>query len=129
MRHLKSRVAYGVITFAVMIAGMSVRHLRSFFAGSVNLWIGDLIWAAMIYFGCRLLLPAWSVRRAVFAALAFSCAIEFSQLYHAPWIDSIRHTRLGALVLGFGFLWTDLIAYAGGILLAALIDLVFIRKG
>ena len=41
-------------------------------------------------------------------------AIEGSQLCHAPWIDTIRHTRLGALVLGYGFLWSDIICYTVG---------------
>jgi hypothetical protein len=42
-------------------------------------------------------------------ALAFAWAIELSQLYHAPGIEALRHTRLGGLVLGFGFLWSDLV--------------------
>ncbi|MFO0014337.1 MAG: DUF2809 domain-containing protein [Planctomycetota bacterium] len=51
-------------------------------------------------------------------ALAFS--VECSQLYHAPWIDEIRQTTLGGLVLGFGFLWTDLVCYAFGIAIGSL---------
>jgi len=50
-------------------------------------------------------------------ALGFSFAIEFSQLYHALWIDQVRHTALGGLILGFGFLWSDLICYIIGIIL------------
>ncbi|MFM8818855.1 MAG: DUF2809 domain-containing protein, partial [Phycisphaerales bacterium] len=37
------------------------------------------------------------------------------QLHHAPWIDGIRATRLGALVLGSGFLWSDIACYAVGV--------------
>ncbi len=48
-------------------------------------------------------------------ALLFSLGIELSQLYHAPWIDDIRQYRLGALVLGHGFLWTDLVCYSFGV--------------
>jgi len=47
-------------------------------------------------------------------SLALAFAVEVSQLYHAPWIDSIRSTTLGGLVLGFGFLWTDLVCYLVG---------------
>ena len=53
------------------------------------------------------------VRAAISLALAF--LVEISQLYHAPWIDSIRQTTLGGLVLGFGFLWTDFVCYSVGI--------------
>jgi hypothetical protein len=55
------------------------------------------------------------VRAAI--SLAFAFLVEISQFYHAPWIDSIRQTTLGGLVLGFGFLWTDLVCYTVGIFL------------
>ena len=38
------------------------------------------------------------VRAAISLALAF--LVEISQLYHAPWIDSIRSTTLGELDSG-----------------------------
>jgi hypothetical protein len=48
--------------------------------------------------------------------------VEISQLYHAPWIDSIRQTTPGGLVLGFGFLWTDLVCYSVGIAIESLTE-------
>ncbi len=45
-------------------------------------------------------------------------ADELLQLYHAPWIEAIRKTRIGGLALGFGFLWSDIICYAVGITVA-----------
>jgi hypothetical protein len=48
-------------------------------------------------------------------SLVLAFAVEVSQLYHAPWIDGIRSTTLGGLVLGFGFLWSDLVCYLVGI--------------
>lgn len=57
----------------------------------------------------------------------FSFAIEFSQLYHSPWIDSLRNTRVGGLVLGYGFLWSDLVSYTVGIGVGVLIEkLIFL---
>lgn len=66
-----------------------------------------------ILFG--LVFPARPTSRIAVLALAFSFAIEFSQLYHAPWIDNLRAYRLGALVLGNSFAWADLVAYTMGI--------------
>ena len=57
-------------------------------------------------------------------AMAFSVAIELSQLYHAPWIDSIRQTTLGGLILGFGFLWSDLACYAAGVGIGVILELI-----
>jgi hypothetical protein len=53
--------------------------------------------------------------------------IEVSQLYHAPWIDSVRHTTLGGLALGYDFDWRDLVCYAIGIGCAALLDACLCR--
>ena len=53
-----------------------------------------------------------------------SVAVELSQLYHAPWIDSIRHTTIGGLILGFGFLWSDLACYSLGVGLGVLIEII-----
>jgi hypothetical protein len=54
--------------------------------------------------------------------MAVSLLVEVGQLYHAPWIDTIRSTPIGGLALGHGFLWSDLACYAGGVVLGILIE-------
>jgi hypothetical protein len=63
------------------------------------------------------------------AVIAFliSCAVEFSQLYHAPWIDAIRATRLGALAIGSTFNWPDFLAYGVGVGVGAMVELLMTR--
>ncbi len=39
-----------------------------------------------------------------------------------PRVDSIQHARLGRLILGFGFLRSDLACYAQGVPLGMLIE-------
>ncbi len=53
-----------------------------------------------------------------------SLAVELSQLYQAPWLDAIRSSLPGRLVLGRGFLWSDLACYAASLALAAVADLI-----
>jgi hypothetical protein len=65
-----------------------------------------------------LLAARWSSFRVALATLMVAYAIEGSQLYHAPWIDAIRDTRFGGLVLGYGFLWSDIICYTVGVALS-----------
>lgn len=60
--------------------------------------------------------------RLALLALGIAWAVEFSQIYHAPWIDAVRSTRLGRLALGFTFNWPDLLAYAAGIGIIAVLQ-------
>jgi len=78
-------------------------------------YAGDTLWALVAFLGIGLLLPKASTWRIAFLAMSFSVIIEVSQLYHASWIDSIRQTTKGGLILGFGFLWSDLACYAVGV--------------
>jgi hypothetical protein len=71
----------------------------------------------------------WSgIRKSALAAFGIAVAVELSQLYHAPWIDAIRATRLGALAIGSVFNWPDLPAYACGVALGAFIDCLFLAR-
>jgi glycopeptide antibiotics resistance protein len=85
-------------------------------------YAGDVLWTAMAYACLIFLRPRLSILWAAAFALGFSFLIEFSQLYQAPWIDAARGHRLGALVLGRGFLASDLACYTVGALLAAGVD-------
>ncbi len=64
------------------------------------------------------------------AALAYALCVvvEVSQLYHAPWIDAVRATRLGHLVLGSGFDARDLLAYAVGVAFALLAEQLVVPR-
>jgi hypothetical protein len=62
-------------------------------------------------------------------AMKFSYVIEFSQLYQSDWINTLRDTTLGGLILGYGFLWSDLLCYAAGIFIGACLEKYFFLKG
>jgi hypothetical protein len=50
--------------------------------------------------------------------------VELSQLHQAPWLNAIRNTTMGHLVLGSTFSWLDIAAYAAGVSVGSLIDAV-----
>lgn len=91
-------------------------------------YAGDALWAAAVYWGFALLRPRARVGLLLAMALATSVGVELSQLYRAPWLDAIRSTWPGALVLGQGFLWTDLALYSLGVATAAAIDALFVVR-
>ena len=120
MQKERNRVAYAAIIAIVIVAGLGSRsrwatHLPAF----VATYAGDTLWALMIYLGLGFTFPRAQVRSLSIAAMFISFAIEVSELYQADWINRIRNTTLGGLVLGFGFKWSDLVCYTTGILIGA----------
>jgi glycopeptide antibiotics resistance protein len=114
-----------VITILLGLASRKFSHLLfSFLAENA----GDVLWAMMVYFGFRFLFLKKSIVMAIFLSCLLSFGIEFSQLYQADWINQIRETLLGELVLGKGFLTVDLIRYTTGNVIATSLDRVAIIK-
>jgi hypothetical protein len=111
-----------------IIANITLGLLSRRFA-SVPLFIGDILWASLVYFLFRFVFINTDIRRIVIYSLVFSFAIEFSQLYNASWIADLRKTIFGKLVLGATFIWSDLLCYCIGIAIATGIDLFFRKKG
>ena len=75
---------------------------------------GDALWAMMVYCCWRIVLLRKRRLIAALAALATSFAVEFSQLLSPDWLVRLRSTFPGHMLLGQGFLWSDLIAYTIG---------------
>jgi glycopeptide antibiotics resistance protein len=85
-------------------------------------YLGDTLYALMMFWIMAFLFPRKSVLIVAVLSLMVCFSIELSQLYQASWIVEIRKTRLGGLVLGFGFLWSDLISYFVGVVFGFLIE-------
>lgn len=112
-----SRKSYLIIIFFVIILGLLSRHFRV-----IPLFIGDVLYATMVYFIMRFIFISRAIKFSV-VALLFCFAIEFSQLYQALWINDLRHTLLGRLALGQGFLWSDLLCYVLGVGIGAGVEM------
>ncbi len=106
------------------ILGIGSRRYAHALPGFIAAYAGDMLWALAAFLGVGLVLPRASTRTVALLAMGLSVAVELSQLYHASWIDSIRHTPLGGLILGFGFLWSDLACYAAGVGLGVIIEML-----
>ena len=109
----RSRPIYAFLVAFVIILGLASRiRVAPHF---VHEYVGDVLYALMIFLGLGFLFPKFSSLKIAALALGFCFVIEISQLYHAPWIDAIRQMRIGGLILGFGFLWSDLVCYSVGV--------------
>ncbi|MNS93306.1 hypothetical protein D3C72_1274700 [compost metagenome] len=114
---------YLLAALCTIILGLSLRKVSL-----VPLWIGDSLYAVMVYFGARALFYRKPVSAAAIIALCWCYAVEFLQLVQQPWLSHIRQTLPGRLILGQGFLWSDLFAYTAGIIVVYLIDQFILNK-
>jgi hypothetical protein len=108
----RQRIKYFAGICIIVMLGLLSRHF-----GFIPLWVGDVLWATMIYFILRFFMLKASLLKVALISIAISYAIEFSQLYKAEWIDNMRHTFLGRMILGETFFWGDLVSYIAGILI------------
>lgn len=121
----RSRPLYAALILLTIAAGLASRsplaaHLPAF----VATYAGDTLWALTLFLVLGLAFPReWPGMIAV-STLALSFVVEFSQLYQAGWINAVRDTRIGALVLGKGFLWSDLVCHTVGVGAGWLAELV-----
>ena len=119
----RNKLLYLLLTIIVMLLGLLSRKIEGL-PEIISLYSEDILWALMVFLLFAFLFNKKSTIFIISWAIICSYSIEISQLYHAPWIDAIRNTVLGGLILGFGFLWSDLVCYTIGIIIGIIIDIM-----
>jgi hypothetical protein len=116
---------YTFATLTVIALGLASRRFPGLFPAALGKYPGDALWALMIFGLGGMALPRASTLNMATLTLITCYAVEFSQLYQAPWANTVRSTALGHLVLGSGFNWLDLVAYAAGVLVGVTLERAF----
>lgn len=116
----RKRIVYAIGIIITIFLGISSRS--TVFPQWINLYLGDTLWAFNIFLMMGFILRNKKTTWIGILSLLFCYLIEISQLYHAVWIDNIRSTKLGGLIFGFGFLWSDILCYTTGIIIAFLCE-------
>lgn len=99
----------------VLVVGLASRTFaRPLSPDWMLLYGGDALWAAALYGFLLMFKLSARPNEMLGITYAISCLVELSQLYQAAWINQIRHTVPFNFILGQGFLWSDLVAYAVG---------------
>jgi hypothetical protein len=119
---MKQRLYYFLGAIFTGIFALFLRKMWKFIPDFINFWIGDFLWAVMLYFFCRSIFYTFDQKKLTLGLIVFSCCVETSQLFHTPWLDAFRNTTFGGLLLGHGFLWSDILAYTFGIIAAYFLD-------
>ena len=113
----KVRTCYLIGLALIIVSGLLSRKVD---------WLpeetGDALWAIMVYCLLRVIFPTARLLYIAIGSLTISYCVEFSQLIRWPWLVEFRSTTVGHLMLGQGFLWSDIVAYTIGIILFYLLN-------
>lgn len=122
----RNRIVYLFLILGTIAVGLFSRS--NYIPASILPYMGDVLYTTMYFFIFGFLFPKWTALKIAICSILLCFAIEFLQCYQADWIENIRDNyKLGGLILGHGFLWSDLICYTLGGGLGWLIDLKMSR--
>ena len=110
----RKRRWYALFILVTIIIGLGSRKYPSQLPEFIAAYAGDTMWTLHFFLWIGFLFPTVTTTRAAIGALFFSYFIEIVQFYHAPWIDALRATAIGGLLLGYDFLWSDILCYTVG---------------
>jgi hypothetical protein len=119
---------YLPIMLVIMALGLPARMIQDRLPVRYTQYFGDYLWAMLLFFIFALTLWTLSTFNVAMMTLLFAYGIEISQLFHPPWLEGLRSIKLFALVLGYGFLWSDIVAYTLGICTGALLEHFLLRN-
>lgn len=117
-----------IIIIVITAFGLPARTIQDKLPTWYIQYFGDYLWAMLLFFGFALLLRKLDTLKVSIVTLLFTYSIEVSQLFHPPWLEYLRAIKLFGLILGFGFLWSDIVAYTLGISTGALIEHFMLRN-
>lgn len=122
----RSRKKMIVIIGIVIICGLLSRSNACLFQ-NIPTYIGDILWAIMMYFIFAFLFIKKSNTKVLWISLIVCYIIEISQLLQFQWLVYLRTTPLYYL-LGTGFLIEDLIWYSLGVGIAYFLDCALLKR-
>ncbi|HKS05688.1 MAG TPA: DUF2809 domain-containing protein [Gemmatimonadaceae bacterium] len=118
----RDRRVYALLVVITVALGFASRKYGASLPPIVAAYAGDTLWAMAAFFTLAIFMERMSTTVVGVLALALSYFVEFSQLYRASWLVDVRATKIGAMFLGTGFLWSDIACYTAGVILACIVD-------
>lgn len=118
---VKQKIIYLVLFIFFIWLALATRCHHEWFYPFIVKYGGDTIWAGAFLFLMRIIFTRIKLLKLAIITYLLGVLDELSQLWHTPILVAIRETTIGKLMLGQGFVWSDLLCYAVGILMAAVI--------
>ncbi|MBQ3357036.1 MAG: DUF2809 domain-containing protein [Oscillospiraceae bacterium] len=121
------RIVYAAALVCLCVLALAVRRANGAAPSFFNTYFPDTAWTMAVYCGLGLLVDRSPLFNLI-ASLLISYAVEISQLFHPAFLEALRATRIGGLILGYGFLWSDLLCYTVGALLCYGVHSLLLRR-
>lgn len=118
----RNRFALCALLLLVIVLGLASRKYGATLPRLVSANAGDALWTVAAFLGLAILWPRAASLTLGLAAFAISVGVECSQLLDVAWLNRVRATTPGRLLLGSGFIWIDFVRYFGGALGATVVD-------
>lgn len=118
-RKTRLRMYYTILAILCIPIGLFSKTLSGWIAANLGGAIYVMFWG----FAVLAVFPQLSPMKVALWTFAATCAVEFLQLWQPPFLQDIRATRAGRLLLGNTFSWKDFPYYflgAVGIVLLGL---------
>lgn len=125
---MRRRLIYLLVAIACIAVGLLFRAPGLGLPREVAKYGGSMLWAAMVYFGLRVIAPRAAVWIVALVAAVLVALGEATQLISMPGFDEFRATMIGHLIFGRTFAVEDIAAYWVGIALAAAADAMVMRR-
>ena len=122
----RNRKIYFLLIILTILIGLFSRS--EYIPEIIYPYLGDFLYTIIIFFIVGFVFIKMKSWKAALACVLFCCVIEFSQLYQSNWVESIRSNKLGGLILGNNFYWSDIVNYIVGGVIGYLIEDKLFRK-
>lgn len=118
----RNRFVYAGLMVTVIALGLTSRRFPELWPTFWAIYAGDTLWALLLFLLIGFVRPTLSTKTVGLLTLTIAFMVETSQLYRVAWLDALRATTIGALILGRGFLWRDFACYTVGAVLGVLFE-------
>lgn len=87
-KFIRSRAVYVSYLVATILLGLAARSKAVHLPPLVAKYLGDALWAGAVFLVVGIIAQRIPSIKVAGIAFGISCLDEFSQIYHAPWIDA-----------------------------------------
>ncbi len=111
---LKIRIRIFIIILLITILGFGSKMYSGVYSDWFNNSLAGLFyetfWCLVVFF----INPRLKANKIALWIFFFTSVLEFLQLWHPPFLQTIRSTFIGAALIGTSFNWLDFIYYLAG---------------